>query len=356
MAVAAGAIPAVTLNIGPHFGTGAAADDEDISFAGRLELGGKRQARIRQARRAVDATRAQEREALADLYYQVRAAFVDLQAATADEQIARQNVDLAQTLLTLAQAQLEVGAVPQTNVIRAEIELENAQQELTAAAATTTARRVTLNTVIGADPGAPLEVPPLALPAQTAADLDALRELALQRPAIRAAEATLAQREAAVDVARLARRPDLTGVANHEHLTEYPGNVLRLGLEFPLFDFGLTRANTHAAQAAVGEQSANVRLLRLQAVQDVEVAYRNLQAAIQQAERLGGPQLERARHLVELAQLGYREGQFSQLELLDAQRAFLQTFTLYQHALAAANTAAAALDRAIGAVGPAEGR
>jgi outer membrane protein, heavy metal efflux system len=103
-----------------------------------------------------------------------------------------------------------------------------------------------------------------------------------------------------------------------------------------------------AARAAAEEQRANMELLRRTAAQEVETAYANWVAARRQAERLGGPQLERARRLRELAELGYREGQFSYLELLDAQRAYLTTFSHYLRAVAAANTAEAALERAVG--------
>jgi cobalt-zinc-cadmium efflux system outer membrane protein len=354
-AVVAGALPPVMLSAGAHVGRDATGDDEDLLLGGRLELGGKRRLRVAVARREVDAARQRERQALAELYFQVRAAYSDLQAAAAEEDLQRENVELAQTFLRLARLQFEVGDVPQTNVLRAEIEVENAEQDLTAARAVTQARQSVLNTLIGADPGAPVALPPLAALAAPGGDLEQLRERALRRPDLRAAEAVREARDAGVASARAARRPDLTGQAAHGKFYDWPdGNVFRLGLEFPVWDFGRTRATANAARAAADEQSANVRLLRLQAAQEVEIAYRNLAAASLQAERLGGPQLERIRRLRDLAELGYREGQFSYLELLDAQRAYLATSTQYLRAVAAANTASAALARAIGVAGPEE--
>jgi outer membrane protein, heavy metal efflux system len=347
-AVAAGALPAVTLNVGAHLGQGASGDDQDIMVSGRLELGGKRRLRAEEARREVEAARAREAQARTELRFQVRSTFADLRAAAAEERLARENLDLAQTFLRLAEAQFAAGDVPQTNVLRAQIEVENAAQAVTAAAAVTAARRATLNVFIGATPDAPLEVPEAALTPAVPLDLPTLRELAQSRPDLRAAAATLRAREAAVGVARSARRPDLTADAAHASLDDLSGNVLRVGLAFPVFDFGVTRANTRVAQAAAGEQRANLDLLRRQAAQEVETAYRNLLAARQQAERLGGPQLERVRRLRDLAELGYREGEFSYLELLDAQRAYQATFAQYLRAVAAASSAEAALERAVG--------
>jgi cobalt-zinc-cadmium efflux system outer membrane protein len=355
-AIAAGASPALILNLGYGFGTGAAGDDEDIFLSGRVELGGKRRSRLEVARREVEAARAREAQARAELTFQVRSAYTGLQSAAAEERLEAERLEVVRTFLRVAQTQFEAGDVPQTTVLRAEVEVENAQQALDAAAVTTAGQRAVLNTLIGAAPGAPLAVPEVALTPARALDLGALQRLAQGRPEIRAAEATLASRLAAVDSARAARRPDLTVDAAHARWDAPDGNVLRVGLAFPIFDFGLTRANVDAARAAAEEQRATVELLRRQAAQEVETAYANQVSARRQAERLGGPQLERVRRLRDLAELGYREGQFSYLEFLDAQRTYLTTFANYLRAVAAANSAEAALERAVGSRLPDAGR
>jgi cobalt-zinc-cadmium efflux system outer membrane protein len=355
-AVAAGALPPVTLNAGHGFGVGASGTDEDIRLSGLLELGSKRRSRIEEARREVDAARAREAQALAELTFQVRTALVGLQAAAAEERLAQENLELARTFLQRAELQFQAGDVPETTVLRAQVEVENVEQALVAASAATAGQRAAVNVLIGAEPGAPLAAPEANPPPARALDVAALRQLALVRPDVRAAEATLAARTAAVASARASRQPDLTLDAVHARLDEPEGNVLRIGLAFPLFDYGLIRASVNAARAAADEQRANLELLRRQAAQELETAYVNWEAARRQAERLGGPQLARARRLRDLAELGYREGQFSYLELLDAQRAYLTTFSQYVRAVAAANTAEAALERAVGGSLPAGGR
>jgi cobalt-zinc-cadmium efflux system outer membrane protein len=354
-AVAAGALPSVVLNVGRAFGTGASGTDEDVFLSGRLELGGKRRSRVEAARHEVEAAHARESQVRSELIYQVRSAFTRLQAAASEERLAREHLDVARTFLRLAEARFQAGDVPQTTVLRAQVEAENAEQAVVAAAAVTAGERAPLNVFVGAEPGAPLTVPEVSLMASQTHDLPALRQLALTRPDVRAAEARLAARLAAVAGARAARRPDLTFDAAHAQLDEPEGNVLRVGLAFPVFDYGLTRANVNAARAAAEEQQATMELLRRQAAQEVETAYANMLAARQQAERLGGPQLARAQRLRELAELGYREGQFSYLELLDAQRAYLMTVSQYLRAVAAANSAEAALERAVGGALPGDG-
>jgi cobalt-zinc-cadmium efflux system outer membrane protein len=347
-AVAAGASPSLVLNLGRAFGSGASGTDEDLFMSGRLELGRKRRLRVQGARHEVEAARAREVQAHAELTFQVRSAFASLQAAVAEERLAGEDLEVARTFLRLTEAQFQAGDVPQTNVLRAQVEVENAEQARVAAAVSAAGQRAVLNLLIGAEPGAPLTLPEAALLPARDLDLPTLQHLALARPDVRAAEALLLARLAAVSSARAARQPDLTIDAAHAHLEEPAGNVLRIGVAFPIFDFGVTRANVDAARAAAEEQRANLELLRRQASQEVEIAIANWMAGRSRAERLGGPQLERARRLRELAEIGYREGHSSYLEFLDAQRAYQTSYAQYVRAVAAANTAQAALERAVG--------
>lgn len=349
-AVAAGAYPLVLLNVGKFVGGDVGPNTEDILLSGRLELGGKRQRRMEAARAQVRFARAAEAQAGVQVAFQVRSAFAALQQAAGEERLAREQLALAQTFLRLAEIQFEVGDIPLTTVLRAEIEVENSAQAVTAAAAVTATQRAAMNVLIGADPASALGVPDAALLPVRDLDLPSLQRAALARPDVRAARALLAARQAAVDVARAAGRPDLTATAVHGDLLRWgpDQNGFRAGVEFPVFDWGLFRADAAAARAFAGEQRANLDLLERTVLQEVETAYLNLQAARAQAERLGGPQLDRARRLRDLAELGYREGEFSYLQFLDAQRAYLTTFTQYLRAVTAANTAEANLNRAIG--------
>lgn len=248
-AVAAGALPAVTLDAGAHVGREAAGNDEDLMLRGRLELGQKRGYRIQAARKEVEAARQRERQACVELSFLVRSGFAELQAAAAEESLARESVELARSLLRTAEIQFDAGAVPETDRLRAEVELENAEQALVAASAVTSARRAALNTVIGADPEAALEVPEIGLLPDPQRDLERLRELALRHPDIRAEQATLAARRAEIDVARTALQPDLVGSAAHGKIYDWPdGNVLRLGVEFPVFNFGRARPPRPASE------------------------------------------------------------------------------------------------------------
>lgn len=347
-AVVAGAMPPLLLDVGHGFGTNAAGDDEDLLLTGRIELGGKRTLRQNVALREVEAARADEAQARIELAFRLRTAVADLQAAQSEEHLAREGVRLAQEFLRLARVRFEAGDVALADVVRAELEAGNAEAALTAAMATTAARRAPVNALIGSAPDAPVTVSRLSADSPTLPDLAKLREQALHRPDVVAATATLAARQAAIESARTGRRPDLTLSAAHASLGQSRGNVLRLGVEFPIWDHGVTRAKTGEARAAAEEQAASVQVARLQALQDVESAYRLLVGAVEQARQLGGPQLARAERLRGLAELGYREGHSSYLELIDAQRAYLSTAQQYQRALAALATAEAALTRAVG--------
>src|SRR5437764_535354 len=127
--------------------------------------------------------------------------------ASGEVEVARQTLAVAETFQRLAQLQFEAGDVPLSNVLRSQIEVENASQALLAAETAYRLQQAALNAALVQPVAAPLTLPAIAGVTLRTYDLAALQEMAVQGPALRAAEATLAARRAAVAVARAARRP-----------------------------------------------------------------------------------------------------------------------------------------------------
>jgi cobalt-zinc-cadmium efflux system outer membrane protein len=82
---------------------------------------------------------------------------------------------------------------------------------------------------------------------------------------------------------------------------------------------------------------------------DVEEAITDVQAeaanAATIARNANGPALAAAQEAARIARIGYREGRFSQLDLLDAERTLAQTRLTAVDALAAYQDARARLER-----------
>ena len=120
----------------------------------------------------------------------------------------------------------------------------------------------------------------------------------------------------------------------------------------PLFDWGKSRADVVSAGAALLEQQASAKEARRLARLEVEAAYRSL---IQSQEAVTGfrtGRLDRAKQLLEMAEIGYQHGANSFLELIDAQQIYRLEQTDYIHALVDHNLAIAKLERAVGSILP----
>jgi len=329
---------------------GASGNDQDLSITQRFDLFGQRRLRGDQAQKELLAARASLTQAQAEVVFRVRSAYVQARTATAEVELARQTLALAQTFQRLAQAQYDAGQVPIASVLRSEIEVENADQAVLTAETAARIQRATLNTALNYPPEVPVTLPPVGEVVLHTFDFAELRREAEQQPALKAAEATLAARRSAVAVARAAARPDFVVTGTHDQLQDWPGgNTLRAGFTFPLFDRGVIRAAVGEARASAAEQEANVLVLKQQAALDVTSAYYLLEQARELVTRTGGAQLQRATRLYQLAQTSYSEGLSTYLDLLDAQQVLRTAHTSYLRALAAYESAEAALQKSLGA-------
>jgi outer membrane protein TolC len=341
--------PNPEINVGHGFGTSATGLDEDILLTQTVELGSKIGLRRQQASGELAAAEAEATQARTTLTYQVKSAYYQMVEADAVVALNRELVQIAARFQQSAQAQFDAGDVPRAQLVRSQIELATSRQSQLLAETDQYTRRAALNVLIGAPPDAPValaEPPPFRAQRYEAARL---QQLAAERPDMRSAEATLAARRSAARLAAVAGQPDLAIQGAHAHLDEWPGNSLRIGLVFPIFDYGRLRAQRNTAEAAVAEQEANVEALRRQVRLEVDTALHRLEQAGVLAESLTGEVLTQSRQLQTMAQIGYQAGENTYLELLDAQRVYQTAATDALRAVTAYRLAEAALEQALGA-------
>jgi cobalt-zinc-cadmium efflux system outer membrane protein len=340
--------PEATIQHG--FGRDTGGLDEDIVVAQVIELAAKRVGRIGAALEQRRRAQAELTAAKVEVAFQARQDYLAVQEAAALRDQARANLALAERARATAEQQFQVGEVPRTQVLRAEIEVGSRQQALDEAEAELLSRTTTLNSALGRDLGMALAAAdPLPEPV-TAEPLSVWRSRAEDRPELLAARAELRARQAGLRTARTESLPNfvLTGV--HADLRDLPGNSVRIGLVIPLWDFGAQRAKKAEARAAIAEQQAQVAEAVRQMELDVQVGYDQAVSAEARVRRYRSGQLDRARRLAELAQAAYEVGHSSLVELLDAQRALQETEAGYLKARADAARARLALERATGSL------
>lgn len=328
---------------GPYRGLRSA--ESTVGFALPVELGGKRGARVAVA--SAQLTRAEIQAAItaADVRLQVTQLYVEAVAAERRAVTARDQARIAGEGLRVAGVRVQAGRASPLEQQRADVARINAeanverQLRLAEAARANLERRVGQSIVGRLDenlldrlPGAPAYGP--AAPVEIAGTL-----------ALAAANADFTIADAGVRLARANRVPDLNVGPAIRRLedTNDTAFVFTVSIPIPLFNNGRAAVAQASAQRSQADAQRRVTALDVeQAITDARTAELN---AATTARAASGPALAAAQEAARIARIGYREGKFGQLELLDAERTLAETRVAAIDALANYQTARAQLER-----------
>lgn len=321
---------------------GLSSAETTVGLALPIELGGKRSARIGVA----DARGARARIAAAilraDLELTVTQAYAEAVAAERRLDIARTQVGIATEGLRVATDRVQVGATSPIDQQRAEVAAVNARAALEKAERAVLVARANLGRLLGRSVTEPLDMAWFdragGIGPVIPVDPDGTLALA-------AARADLATANAQVRLARAQRIPDLTVSAGARRLeaTNDVAAVVGVSIPIPLFNTG--KAALDQARADRDQADALTRLARLDAARAIASAQADVANAATAARAAGGPALAAAQEAARIARIGYGQGKFGQLELLDAERTLAETRAAWVDALAAYHDAVARLRR-----------
>jgi cobalt-zinc-cadmium efflux system outer membrane protein len=163
--------------------------------------------------------------------------------------------------------------------------------------------------------------------------------------ALAAAGADLAIADANVRLANSQRVPNLEAGPGLRRLSGTNDTALIFTVTMPIPIFNSGKASVAQAQAQRNQAEAQKRMTALdveQAITDAQTAASNAAVTAQTAT---GPALEAAQEAARIARIGYREGKFGQLDLLDAERTLSETRLAAIDALASYQNARAQLER-----------
>lgn len=313
-----------------------------------LELGGKRSARIALAHSARELALADLASRQADVRAGTIQAFFEALIAEERVKVAEQSVEIAASGTTAAARRVTAGKVSPTEETRARVAEASARIELRQAQADRQAAQRALGLAIGAVDGTspPLDGRPESLPQPP--DAPSLAERVAQSPALRRAQAEVQSAQAAYELERARRMPDLTVSVGAKRAAETGRNQPMIGLSIPL---PLFDSNTGAQLEALRKRDAAQALaeaeeqrLRAEVLQTLD----QLQARASEAQALKQEVLPAAQSVHDATRRGFELGKFSFLDVLDAQRTLLQARTQYFGALAQVHRAAAELERRLG--------
>ncbi|NOG69096.1 TolC family protein [Roseicella sp. DB1501] len=293
------------------------------SLSQRIETGGKRQARIEAANRAVGLTGLDVEAVRLDLAREVVRALAAAVASGRAVEIARERGRLAEEVLRATRARVEAGreAFPQQR--RAEVARETALLGLDRAQREAAVALRALSVLL-AMPG--IEVMPGRAswfdelgPRPDPARAVALPPGQLDRARL---DALIEQRRAELELQRRNAIPDVAIGAGLRRFREAGGDTaFVLGLSLPLPVFDRNQGNILRADAELSRAEAEAERGRLYLDAALADAERRLGQAWHAADALRRIVLPAAGEAAGAAREGYAAGKFSLLEVLDAQRA-----------------------------------
>lgn len=337
--------PTVSADVENVIGTGPyrGLDESEttVSFALPIELGGKRSARIGVAEAEISRARIQTLVAGADLRLAVVQAYVQVVATQRRLAIAESQIAVTTENLRVASDRVMVGANSPIDEQRAQLQQVNAETELAQARRAAEAARATLERYLGRPLAEGLDTVwydrvrgygPEVVP-----DAEGTLALAIARADVSAAEAR-------VRLARSQRVPDLTVSAGTRRLAATNDQAMVFSVSVPLPIFNNGRASVNQALAERDRFDAQRRVALFEAEQAIAAARAERDRAAT-AVRASGPALEAATEAARIARIGYGEGKFDQMVLLDAERTLLDTRRAAVDALAQYHDAEARLAR-----------
>lgn len=313
-----------------------------VGLALPLELAGKRPARVALATARLTRAQIQAEISRADLRLRITQLYIEAAAAERRAEVLAEQAGIAANALRIASDRVQVGDVSPIEQQRAEVLRINAQVAADSAVRQAQAARTNLATLLSAPVNGPLD----------RAWFERIDDYGPPRPVdvegtltLAAAEADVRTADAQLRVARSLRVPDLTvsTFARRLEATNDTAAVFGISIPLPFFNSG----SAFVAQSR-SEQTQAIALRNLVVVdtrQQISSAQTEVANAAATARATGGPGLAAAQEVARIARIGWAQGKFDQIALLDAERTLSQTRQTYVDALAAYHDAQARLDR-----------
>jgi cobalt-zinc-cadmium efflux system outer membrane protein len=308
-----------------------------LSISEVIDVWAKRNARIRAANKGVDFQRIVIEDALREVSYSVRSAFADVVREQWELQLARDTRARYDETIRLSRARYSAGDISEAELRKIELEGLRYENDVIDGEMELDLARLKLAVLMGirgaelplsvAEPGEkrqPLQLEPLVE--------RALRD----RPDVRAVRAAGDKANAEISREKREALPDISlGVGyTHSNFTVSGDNPdsLYLSLSLPLPIFDRNQAGIGRARLALKRAENDAAKLALNVEHEVADAVRKSQRAQALVAVFEGGMLDRAETSLKVAEKSYKAGAVSLLELLEAQRTYIETRAQYLRA------------------------
>jgi cobalt-zinc-cadmium efflux system outer membrane protein len=322
--------------------------EKTLTIGYLLEIGGKRALRMDVAATAAELASVERDAARVELIYKTATAFIDVLAAQENLRIAMEKEKLANHVYEISRERADAGRVSPLEVITAEIKQRNARLEMQQAEDALLIARTILAAMWGGSPvdfktaaGAFDRIQPIP-------SLDALSAAINGSPMIQVKQSEIKVAENSLRLEKRNRIPDLSisGGVKKADASDDTIYIVGVSLPIPLFDRNQAGVSRAAGELARGFAALAAEKNRLS--KDLAIAYQTLKTAYQQANTIQTDILPSAQNVLAGIQEGYQEGEFSFLDMLEAQSTLYETHESYVRSLGQYHHAVIDLEKLLG--------
>lgn len=301
---------------------------QELVTAGKLRL--NRGIASQEIRQAEFAWQAQRFRVLTD----VRRGFYDVLVAQRTMELTEQLVRIGEEGVKAAEQLLKAKEAARVDLLQARIEADSARVLLEKARNRHAAFWRNLAAVVGSPD---MQASPLAGSLQDGMVPltweDTLNQLLSTSPQLAGAQAGVARAQAALSRECAGRIPnvDVQAGVQYDNATRDTIAGVQVGVPIPIYN--RNQGNIRRAQAELTVAQYEVNRVRLALQQRLAAVFEQYATARQQVDKYTSNILPDAQESLKLVSSGYRQGEFSYLVLLTAQRTYFQTNLAYLDAL-----------------------
>ena len=260
-------------------------------------------------------------------------------------ELTEQLVNIGEEGVKSTEALMKAKEVARTDVLQARIEADSAKILLEKARNRHVAAWRSLAAIVGN---------PTMQPAPLAGNLqdgmvqlgweDTLNRLLAESPQLASARAGVARAQAVLSRECAGRYPNvaLQAGVQYDNATGDAIAGVQVGVPFPIFN--RNQGNISKAQSELTAAQRDVERVQLALQQRLALVFEQYASALRQVEKYQADILPNAQESLKLVSSGYRQGEFSYLVMLTAQRTFFQTNLTYLDALRDLRSAGVAIE------------
>ena len=294
-----------------------------------------------------------------DLALKVKEAYFNILRVDKAVGVARSAVESLEAHHTVAKNFYDVGMIPVNDLLKAEVELANAQHNLIQAQNASRLARVSFNVLLSRSVDEPFEIEDILKYTKETPDFDNCLEKALkERPEIQAIDLSYTQVDQQINLAKSKYYPEVAFTYNYIKAGDTPdvsGSSFQLanqwqaiiGLSWTFWDWNKTKNSVNQAESQKRQLSQTRKSIEEGITLQLKQAILNLKEA---EEKIPTAQkaVNQAEENLRVGEERYKAQVTTSTEVLDAQTLLSQARMNYYNALYDHNFAKAALLRAIG--------